>query len=58
MDMQAIQTFLSTTATELAIKIAAAIAFWVVGRWLIGWVIGLMQAAMSRNHVDPTSGPQ
>ena len=54
MDVQTIQTFLSTTATELAIKILAAIAFWVVGRWLIGWVIGLMQAAMSRNHVDPT----
>lgn len=54
MDMQAIQTFLGTTATELAIKIAAAIAFWIVGRWLIGRVIAVMQAAMNRNHVDPT----
>lgn len=54
MDMTAIQNFLSTTATELAIKILAAIAFWVVGRWLIGRVVGLMQAAMGRNNVDPT----
>ena len=54
MDMQAIQTFLSTTAGELAIKIAAAIAFWIVGRWLIGRVIAVMQAAMNRNNVDPT----
>ncbi len=54
MDMQSIQTFLSTTATELAIKILAAIAFWIVGRWLIGRVISLMQTAMSRNHVDLT----
>ncbi len=54
MDMQSIQTFLSTTLTDLAIKILAAIAFWVIGRWLIGKVIGLMQAAMNRNHVDPT----
>ena len=54
MDMQSIQTFLSTTATELAIKILAAIAFWIVGRWLIGWVITIMQAAMNRNRVDPT----
>ena len=54
MDVQTIQTFLSTTATELAMKILAAIAFWVVGRWLIGWVIGMMQTAMGRNHVDPT----
>lgn len=54
MDMQSIQTFLSTTATELAIKIAAAVAFWIIGRWLIGRVIAVIQAAMNRNHVDPT----
>ena len=54
MDMQSIQTFLSTTASDLAIKVLAAIAFWVVGRWLIGRVVSLMQAGMSRNHIDPT----
>ncbi len=54
MNPQTIQNFLSTTATELAIKIAAAIAFWIVGRWLIGRVVSIMQAAMNRNHVDPT----
>ena len=54
MDMSSIQTFLSTTLTDLAIKILAAIAFWIVGRWLIGKVIGLMQAAMGRNNIDPT----
>jgi small conductance mechanosensitive channel len=54
MDMNSVQNFLSTTVTELAIKILAAIAFWVVGRWLIGKVVGLMQAAMNRNHIDPT----
>jgi small conductance mechanosensitive channel len=54
MDMQSVQNFLSTTASELAIKVLAAIAFWIVGRWLIGKVISLVQAAMNRNHVDPT----
>lgn len=54
MDMAAIQTFLSTTASELAIKVLAAVAFWIVGRWLIGRVIGVIQGAMNRNHVDPT----
>ena len=54
MDMPALQQFLSTTVTELAVKIFAAIAFWIVGRWLIGKVIGLMQAGMNRNNVDPT----
>ena len=52
--MQSIHSFLSTTALDLAMKIAAAIAFWIVGRWLIGWVANLMRAAMNRNQVDPT----
>ena len=54
MDIQSISHFLTTTATELAIKILAAIAFWVIGRWLISKVIGLVQAGMNRNNVDPT----
>jgi small conductance mechanosensitive channel len=54
MDMQALQTFISTTVAELAMKVLAAIAFWIVGRWIIGRVIAVMQAAMNRNHVDPT----
>ncbi len=54
MEMTALQDFLSTTVADLAIKILAALAFWIVGRWLIGKVIGMMQAAMNRNNVDPT----
>ena len=54
MDMQSLQTFLSATLGELAIKVLAAIAFWIVGRWLIGKVIAVMQMAMTRNHVDTT----
>ena len=54
MDMQSFQAFISTTVTELAIKVLAAIAFWIIGRWMIGRVIALIQGAMNRNHVDPT----
>ncbi|MBK6865973.1 MAG: mechanosensitive ion channel family protein [Ideonella sp.] len=54
MEIQGLQQFVSTTLTELVIKVLAAIAFWIVGRWLIGRVIAVMQAAMNRNHVDPT----
>jgi len=54
MDMSAFETFLRTTAFDLAIKVLAAIAFWFVGRWLIARVIGLVQAAMHRNHIDAT----
>ena len=32
----------------------AAIAFWVVGRWLIRRVIAVMHASMDRSSVDPT----
>lgn len=54
MDLNAIETFLRVTVAQLGIKILAAIAFWVIGRWLIGRVIFVMQAAMNRNHLDPT----
>lgn len=54
MDMQTIQTFISTTLVDVLFKIAAAIAFWLIGRWLIDKVISLVQAGMNRNNVDPT----
>jgi len=54
LDMQAIHQFLTTTATELGIKILAAIAFWFIGRWLIHRVIDVMRAALNRNNIDPT----
>jgi small conductance mechanosensitive channel len=54
MDMETIKTFLGTTAIDIGLKVLAAIAFWIIGRWMIGRVIALMQAAMNRNHVDPT----
>ena len=54
MDMTTVETFVRTTLAGLAIKVAAAIVFWFVGRWLIHRVIALVQAAMQRNHIDPT----
>ena len=54
MDTQAIRIFLSTTAIQLAFKVLAAVAFWIIGRWLIGKVIALIQAGMNRNHIDHT----
>ena len=54
MDIQAVETFLTTTAVDVGIKILAAIAFWIVGRWIIGRVIAVTQRAMSTQKVDPT----
>ena len=51
---ESIRNFATVTLGALAIKVAAAIAFWIVGRWLIGKVIALVQAGMNRNQVDPT----
>ncbi len=54
MDMSTIESFLRTTAADMAVKILAAIVFWIIGRWLIGRVIKLVQAAMHRNDIDAT----
>lgn len=54
MDTSAIETFIKTTVADVGIKVLAAIVFWIVGRWLIGRVISLVQAAMNRNSVDAT----
>jgi small conductance mechanosensitive channel len=54
MDISAFEVFLRTTVAALAVKVLAAIALWFVGRWLIGRVIGLVQAAMHRNDIDAT----
>jgi small conductance mechanosensitive channel len=52
--MTALRTFASTTLLAILLKIAAAIVFWIVGRWLIGRVIAVVQAGMSRNRMDAT----
>jgi small conductance mechanosensitive channel len=53
-DINMLENFLKTTAIDLAVKVAAAIVFWFIGRWLIHRVIAMVQAGMHRNHIDPT----
>lgn len=65
MDEQALITAGTEKASQLwqlvtdygaafAVKILAAIAFWVVGRWLIGVAVGLVQKTLGSQQVDPT----
>jgi small conductance mechanosensitive channel len=54
MDFPALQAFVSATLLTLAIKVLAAIAFWVVGRWIIRRVVGLTRAGMERGKLDAT----
>jgi small conductance mechanosensitive channel len=37
-----------------AVKMLTAIAFWIVGRWLIGFAVGMVQKALGKQKVDPT----
>ncbi len=39
---------------EFGIKILAAVAFWIIGRWLIGLVGRMVQSALGRQKVDAT----
>lgn len=40
--------------TELGTKVVAVILFWLVGRWLIGFVGQMLQRVMEKQKVDPT----
>lgn len=53
-DISRYQDIIVTTATDLGLKVLAAIAFWVIGRWLIGVAVGMVRAALEKQKVDPT----
>jgi len=40
--------------TAFVVKIIASLAFWIVGRWLIGFAVGMVQRALGKQKVDPT----
>lgn len=57
MDAQSLsryQDWLLAAATDVGLKVLAAIVFWVVGRWLIGIAVGMVRSALERQKVDPT----
>src|SRR5215467_840989 len=41
-------------AISLAIAVVSALALWIVGRWIIGFVSRLIGRSMSKQQVDPT----
>lgn len=52
--INALWATVSQYALAFGVKILAAIAFWVIGRWLIGLAVGMVQKALSKQSVDPT----
>ncbi|WP_454738168.1 mechanosensitive ion channel family protein [Cupriavidus necator] len=49
-----LKTLVVAYATQFGVKILAALAFWVIGRWLIHFVVRMVQNALGRQKVDPT----
>jgi small conductance mechanosensitive channel len=55
MNIDSIMTYLATNGVNLVIKVAAAIAIWVIGRWLISVLMGVMARAIARGgKIDVT----
>ncbi|WP_197386924.1 mechanosensitive ion channel family protein [Ralstonia pseudosolanacearum] len=48
------QAIVAQYATDVGMKILAAIAFWVIGRWLIHLAVRLVQSSLEHQKVDPT----
>ncbi|AGG33964.1 MscS Mechanosensitive ion channel [beta proteobacterium CB] len=53
-DLDRIQEILVTAATDIGLKILAAIAFWVIGRWLISLALSILRKGLEQQKLDPT----
>jgi len=53
-DFEHIQDVLITAATDVGLKIVAAIVIWIIGRWIIGIALRLIRLGLERQKLDPT----
>jgi small conductance mechanosensitive channel len=53
-DLTAMKLTVTTMLTAVGLKILAAIAIWIVGRWLIGLALRIVGSALTRQKIDPT----
>lgn len=54
LQLDSIQTTLSHYATAFGIKILAALAFWIVGRWFVRLAINLLEKSLNKQSIDIT----
>ena len=54
MDVNGVINNITVIVTQFGLKLLGAIAIWVVGRWLIGVVVRMMQRTLEKQHVDAT----
>ncbi|VVQ02298.1 Small-conductance mechanosensitive channel [Pseudomonas fluorescens] len=40
--------------SAFGLKIVFAVLFWIVGRWMIGFIVRFVQRSMTRQRIDPT----
>jgi len=53
-DIQQYSDIIAAYATAVGMKILAAIAFWIIGRWLIGLAGRMLQRVLEKQKIDPT----
>ena len=53
-DITRYQDIIVAAVTTVGLKVLGALVFWVIGRWLIGLVLGMIRKALERQKVDPT----
>jgi len=54
MDWESLSQIAAEWLTKIGLQVLLALGIWVAGRWLIGLVIRLVSAALTRQKVDPT----
>jgi small conductance mechanosensitive channel len=55
LNLDTVRIFLMTRGIDLGTKVLGAIVLWIVGRWVIGMITGLLRKLLARNgRVDPT----
>jgi small conductance mechanosensitive channel len=55
LNLESIRLFLMTRGFDLGTKVLGAIVLWIVGRWVIGIITGLLRKLLARGgRVDPT----
>jgi small conductance mechanosensitive channel len=54
MDWNNIVRLIETTVTGVGLQVVGAIVLYIVGRWLIGFAVGLVQKGLSRQKIEPT----
>jgi small conductance mechanosensitive channel len=55
LNLDTVRIFLMTRGIDLGTKVLGAIVLWVIGRWVIGIITGLLRKLLARNgRVDPT----